>query len=233
MPAAGGSAPPGAAGLTFAAGDVRLELRIDRGKLADQSAEARKRGVADFARYDANADAALEPRELGDPRAQHLRQIVSIADRDGDGKLSGKEFAAWLDLQERVAKAHVLLTVLDLGCGLFEELDADHDGSLSIRELRTAWRRLNAAGCVVDHRFARARIPRHLLATLSHGLPLTALGTAPRRGPDWFQAMDRNGDGDVSRREFIGTDDVFDRFDRDQDGLVSAEEAESLRPSGS
>lgn len=40
------------------------------------------------------------------------------------------------------------------------------------------------------------------------------------------QAMDRNGDGDVSRREFTGAADLFDKLDGDEDGLLSAEEAE-------
>jgi hypothetical protein len=39
--------------------------------------------------------------------------------------------------------------------------------------------------------------------------------------------MDRNGDGFVSRREFIGTRAAFDRLDRDRDGLISPEEAAS------
>jgi hypothetical protein len=43
--------------------------------------------------------------------------------------------------------------------------------------------------------------------------------------PDWFQKMDRNHDGDVSRREFLGPRDQFDRLDRDQDGLIDANEA--------
>jgi hypothetical protein len=45
-------------------------------------------------------------------------------------------------------------------------------------------------------------------------------------GPAWFRAMDRNGDGDVSRREFLGTDADFRRIDTDGDGLISREEAE-------
>ena len=44
-------------------------------------------------------------------------------------------------------------------------------------------------------------------------------------GPVWFQKMDRNHDGDVSRREFLGPRDVFDRLDRDTDGLIDADEA--------
>jgi hypothetical protein len=38
--------------------------------------------------------------------------------------------------------------------------------------------------------------------------------------------MDRNRDGDVSRREFFGSDEEFRRIDTDDDGLISVEEAE-------
>ena len=40
-----------------------------------------------------------------------------------------------------------------------------------------------------------------------------------RTGPVWLLAMDRNGDGDVSREELLGTD-------ADGDGLISPGEAE-------
>ena len=42
--------------------------------------------------------------------------------------------------------------------------------------------------------------------------------------------MDRNRDGDVSRREFLGTREQFDRLDRDHDGLIAPAEAEAARP---
>ncbi len=47
-------------------------------------------------------------------------------------------------------------------------------------------------------------------------------------GPQWFRAMDRNGDGFVSVREFLGTPEQFRKLDRDGDGLLSAEEAEKV-----
>ena len=37
--------------------------------------------------------------------------------------------------------------------------------------------------------------------------------------------MDRNRDGDVSRREFLGPREQFDRLDRDKDGLIDPDEA--------
>ena len=45
------------------------------------------------------------------------------------------------------------------------------------------------------------------------------------RAPVWFRKMDRNGDGDVSRAEFLGTEEEFRKLDEDGDGLISAEEA--------
>jgi hypothetical protein len=38
--------------------------------------------------------------------------------------------------------------------------------------------------------------------------------------------MDVNGDGDVSRREWLGTDEDFRRIDTDGDGLIDLQEAE-------
>jgi hypothetical protein len=38
--------------------------------------------------------------------------------------------------------------------------------------------------------------------------------------------MDRSRDGDVSRREFVFSEEEFRRIDADGDGLISAREAE-------
>jgi hypothetical protein len=41
--------------------------------------------------------------------------------------------------------------------------------------------------------------------------------------------MDRNADGDVSRREFTGSPAAFTRLDADSDGLISVGEARASR----
>jgi EF hand len=56
-------------------------------------------------------------------------------------------------------------------------------------------------------------------------------GTSPSRlasrasAPVWFRKMDRNKDGDLSPREWLGTDEEFKAIDTDGDGLISADEA--------
>lgn len=214
------------AGVSFATGRLRLDVRSDEGKMPELVAAARKRFLDRFADADANADGFVEESEIAKRNQSELKPLLVVADRDGDGKLSAAELGAWLDLQDQAAVGHALLTVLDHGAGLFELLDADHDGALSVPELRRAWDRVKDAGCVgTDGAFDPAKLPRHLILTAARGHPVNPLGAPRRDGPVWFKAMDRNGDGFVSRREFTGTADVFDKLDLDRDGFITPAEA--------
>ena len=47
----------------------------------------------------------------------------------------------------------------------------------------------------------------------------------PRR-PDWFRTMDRDSDGRLSRKEFVGTAEQFKRLDTDGDRFISVAEAQ-------
>jgi Ca2+-binding EF-hand superfamily protein len=214
--------------VSYASETLRFDLRTDEGKLKEQTAAARKRLLALFAECDSNRDRILNPIELAKPMASPLKQISIPADCNGDRDLSEAELKGWFDLQEQISRGHALVTILDHGAGLFEFLDHDRDGSLSVRELRTAWDRLKAAGCTNSNGLDRTKLPRQLIACVSHGHPVSTIGKPVRTGPKWFLAMDRNADGDVSPREWVGDPDLFRKSDTDGDGLLSAEEAAAI-----
>lgn len=155
--------------------------------------------------------------------------LTDIADRNGDGLLDVKEVTSWLDLQKQIVTGQVFLSVYDNG-GLFELLDTNHDGALSVRELRNGWQRLKDANALTDGKLDPTKLPRVILCLVSLG-SAKSISIHPPKGPDWFHAMDRNQDGDVSRREFTGSKEIFDKIDTNKDDLIDASEAEkySLR----
>jgi Ca2+-binding EF-hand superfamily protein len=164
--------------------------------------------------------------------------LLRLADRNSDNQLTRKELADFLELQEKFFFRSSYLTVVDRGPSLFEFLDADHDGRLSPRELRSAWTRMQPWDRANTGRITRQQVPRQFQFVISHGQPrshLAAVGPGyadmplfrdRARGPLWFRKMDRNGDGDVSPTEFLGTAEQFRRLDLDGDGLIDATEAE-------
>ena len=220
-----------------------LGVSAGNGSLAGRKA-LRKRFEDEFRSLDANKDGVLESREVYHPPAFGLVAYLRLADRDGDGRLSWKEWSDYLDVQERLVTQATVLTWVDRGPSLFELLDSDHDGKLSPRELRATWQRL--APWDRDRRgsVGRLELPSLHQALLTFGPPRGAGAApsagspdgfdaaallpapAPRRGPIWFRKMDRNGDGDVSPKEFLGTPEQFRALDADGDGLIDPDEAE-------
>jgi Ca2+-binding EF-hand superfamily protein len=183
----------------------------------------------------------LERKGLEQTQYQYFASFFALADRNGDNKLTEKELTDFLDLQAEGAASVVTLTVHDLGRGLFELIDAaPRDGRLGLREMRMAWSRLAHLDRDGDGCIARTEIPRQFqVAVRQSGLNYPYQGfvvevgyrtpaqpPAPTRGPAWFRKMDRNGDGDVSPREWLGSEEDFKKIDADGDGLISAEEAE-------
>jgi len=189
----------------------------------------------------------VEMKDLkGNRQLQILAQMFPLIDRDRDGKLTLKEVQAFADLQGGASNVTASVMITEHGRNLFQLLDANGDGRLSLRELKSAWSRLKERDIDGDGCIELAELTRQFQISVERGGQLvrnfarpqllnapTPRATYPRNVPLWFQRMDRNGDGDVSFREFLGTREEFNRIDTDGDGLISPDEAiryeESLR----
>lgn len=170
------------------------------------------------------ATEGAETTTRGPGRRPNRVWLTPLADRDHNGEASPQEIKQWLGLQQQIIHGQVLVSLYH-GGGLFELLDTNHDAGLSIRELRNAWSTLEAASCVSNKLVDVHQIPNVLLFVVSQGYPESLAMTSNDSKVEWFRQMDRNSDGDVSRREFTGTSDAFNRLDQDRDGLISASEA--------
>ncbi len=224
-------------------------VKIDAAQAARQE---REQYLQAFKKADRDNNGYLDMSES--MRSKLYSNLFKLMDRDGDGMLFEKEVLAYLDAYQELQRAGrascATVGISSEGKGLFEMLDSNSDGRLSVRELRGAPRLIAELDRDGNGMLSRAEIPRCTQATFHLGPArrasedalaryeaaeaLFVLGRAqrrapqpPARGPEWFRKMDRNGDGDVSRREFLGTDAQFREIDRDGDGLISVEEAEA------
>ncbi len=233
-------------GVTLHMGRSRLDIAGTRAGTRSFQINVRDQIKNLFRRADRDNKGYVERKDLG--RGNPFFDSFDLIDRDGDGKITEKELLAWFDqmesLRKLVDRSCVSIGVSNEGKGLFELLDTNRDGKLSVRELRNAPKLLERLEINGDS-LAREDVPRHYRASLAlgpnggqdplgrqvvnvslRGAPRAVRG-APERGPLWFRKMDRNRDGDVSRNEFLGTDEQFKMIDTDGDGLISIEEAEA------
>ena len=219
----------------------RLVLRVGR-QLLDLYAGATPSYVQNRLADEINATypadkTVVTENDIGGQPFQFLRIVFDAADFNGDGKLTRAEYAKYMQLQQSTIDLATIAGYATRTPSLFHLMDENGDGKLSVRELRTAWDRLivlePGSGTEVTHdaiqpsasiRFGRASSSIH--ADYASSMNNVA---APRKvaGPLWMQMMDRNGDGDISRLEFLGTRAEFDRIDTDKDGIVSTAEAEA------
>ncbi|MBX3397108.1 MAG: EF-hand domain-containing protein [Gemmataceae bacterium] len=174
---------------------------------------------------------------IGGPQYQFLRVVFDSADANGDGKLTREEFKAYLQLQEDTIQLALTASFGTRRPSLFQLMDDNGDNQLGVRELRTAYERLivlePSGGDVTPAALqpsASVRFGFAAFLTSDYTAPINPFarpGSRKVTGPLWFRKMDRNGDNDVSQAEFIGPLEKFRDLDADQDGLISAAEADA------
>jgi Ca2+-binding EF-hand superfamily protein len=237
-------------GASFRLDASGLRLRVPGGVCSiafdDRSATAGFVAAKDFylAQFKAAAGDKPATKQLfeDDPTTQVLAGLFAVADCDGDGKLTRVELDAFFAVIEMGLASRVIVTVTDRGPNLFDLFDADGDGRLDLDELTRAAKTLPDE-LARDKPLTHGAVPMSYRLVVSWGpvgdsfgpVPFGAAAkpkppaAIPARGPAWFRAMDKNGDGFVSPREFIGPPQLFAKFDANQDGRISVEEAEAAK----
>ena len=247
MPLAGMVRKVGDGTVVLQIGSARVELRCDRSRLDERFfTTLRQTYLREFTTADADGNGHLDRREA--ERSPFFRGQFAALDRNGDGRLEKKELLAYVDgvlaLQAKAMACRASLLTSRPGAGLWDLLDANRDGVLGLREVRRASALLatldrNGDGAVdaseVPASYQLALGPGQASFNRLSGSVVVEVGPGGRLayppetlggGPLWFRKMDRNGDGDVSPREFLGTPEDFRKLDLDGDGLISREEAE-------
>jgi Ca2+-binding EF-hand superfamily protein len=173
------------------------------------------------------------------PYISFLVNVFEDADRNGDGKLTLEELKTFFEAITGGPGSQTYVSIVDQGRSLFSLIDTNHDNRLSQREMLNFAKNFSTFDKNGDGSIERTELPRQFRLSVSQGPPNGRFGpqviafggmgnTLVRsvgKGPIWFQRMDRNKDGDVSRREFLGSPEEFKEIDEDGDGLISAEEA--------
>lgn len=195
-----------------------------------------------FNRLDADQNGYLDADELRE-NVRFQRGLFETIDTDGDEKIFWPEMEAYVHSRAEVAATRCDIVLHDLGHGFFEALDRNHDGRLGLREVRVAAATLQGLRKTGQAALKATDPPRRLHLEVVRGtFQLFGTGpagesTVPRNvaqvrtpvGPVWFQRMDRNLDGDLTWKEFLGPRHVFEELDADHDGLLDPTEAEKAR----
>jgi Ca2+-binding EF-hand superfamily protein len=184
-----------------------------------------------------NGKGYITEKDIVGPQFQGLRVLFDMIDRDADGKMTRAEYDAFFSLQQGFTQLPLTLMHSAQTPSLFQVLDTNGDGRLSIREVRTGFDRLIALEPTGKDYITRAALTPQ--GALRFGRSAEVFGFNPvtmytqqairqtNRGPVWFRKFDRNGDGELSRSEFPGTKEEFDKIDTNHDGYISLEEAEA------
>ena len=123
---------------------------------------------------------------------------------------------------------------------LFEALDRNADGRLGEREIATAPASTAQLDTNSDGQLANDELPTAMIVAFmrserpnEQSFYVPEAPATPRSSDDvpaWFANADFNGDGDISRREFLGSLEQFKQLDVNQDSFISVDEATAATP---
>jgi len=223
-------------------GTALVELRALSHK--SQGQDAVSLALISFLQADADKNMYLDMNEFA--AVQQLQGAdFKTVDANADGMVTRDEVSAYIKQQTAKNQNRIDVSFSEEGKSLFELLDGvPMDRRLTRRECRGAWERLKVRDTNNNGKISADELAGTFKLTIEFGR-LPGFGTDPRpnvatgntapivnrptAGPEWFQKMDRNRDGDLSTREFPGSRAMFRKLDQDGDGLISADEANQAK----
>jgi hypothetical protein len=173
-----------------------------------------------------------EVTEIGDGAPDRVvlsgggaRLIISAHDLNGaarDYQMMGPGQVA--------GRRQIRLMVHDQNDALFEALDENGDARLGEREVAFSGEKMKDRDANNDGQISEDELPYSMVIAFLRSEPArqdafyVPPSSAPvaddAKPPTWFVRADLNGDGDVSRREFLGNRDQFSRLDANGDGYL-------------
>ncbi len=167
--------------------------------------------------------------------AQPAANRVALALGNIRINVSADDLATPESADQRPERSEIRAMVHDDCDALFEALDRNADGRLGESELATSPARMRALDTNGDGQLANEELPTAMIVAFvrserpaQQSFYVPDAPAAPRSNdvaPAWFAHADFNGDGDISRREFLGSIEQFSRLDANQDGFIAIEEA--------
>jgi Ca2+-binding EF-hand superfamily protein len=161
-----------------------------------------------------------------------LSRQFRVWDANGDGRVYAKDIVAAYDWATGPQRSRVRATSKTQGDILFQTLDESNDGRLSLREIGLAAQRIMTFDKNKDGQIRPEETPATLVVVFGQGtarFPTASRSATPAKGigPEWFVRTDRNGDGDLTLNEFLGSMKQFDELDTNNDGFIDRTEARS------
>jgi hypothetical protein len=131
-------------------------------------------------------------------------------------------------------RRQIRLMVHDQNDALFETLDENGDARLGEREMAKSGEKMKSRDADGDGQIGEDELPYSMVIAFLRSEPArqdafyvppsSAPAAVDAKPPTWFVRADLNGDGDVSRREFLGDREQFSRLDANGDGYLGGVE---------